>query len=43
MQNQVGTSKEIVLVLQGFVILAIAALAASDRLKSWWARRERQF
>lgn len=41
MQNQVGTSKEIVLVLQGLVILAIAALAASDRLKVWWARRKR--
>lgn len=41
MQNQVGTSREIVLVLQGLVILAIAALAASGRIKAWWARRRR--
>ncbi|MBX3070496.1 MAG: ABC transporter permease [Thermomicrobiales bacterium] len=41
MQNQVGTSREIVLVLQGLVILAIAGLAASGRIKAWWARRRR--
>jgi general nucleoside transport system permease protein len=41
MQNQVGTSREIVLVLQGLVILAIAALAASSRIQTWWARRRR--
>jgi simple sugar transport system permease protein len=41
MQNQVGTSREIVLVLQGLVILAIAALAASSRIQAWWARRRR--
>lgn len=41
MQNQVGTSKEIVLVLQGLVILAIAALAASNRIKAWYSRRKR--
>lgn len=41
MQNQVGTSREIVLVLQGLVILAIAALAASGRVRVWWARRRK--
>jgi simple sugar transport system permease protein len=41
MQNQVGTSKEIVLVLQGLVILAIAALAASNRIQVWYQRRKR--
>ncbi|MGE3796749.1 MAG: ABC transporter permease [Thermomicrobiales bacterium] len=41
MQNQVGTSREIVLVLQGLVILAIAALAATGRVKIWWNRRSR--
>jgi simple sugar transport system permease protein len=41
MQNQVGTSKEIVLVLQGLVILAIAALAASSRIQAWYRRRRR--
>lgn len=39
MQNQAGTSKELVLVLQGLVILAFAALAASGRVQSWWAKR----
>lgn len=39
MQNQAGTSKELVLVLQGLVILAFAALAASGRAQSWWAKR----
>lgn len=39
MQNQAGTSKELVLVLQGLVILAFAALAASGRIQSWWAKR----
>jgi len=39
MQNQAGTSKELVLVLQGLVILAFAALAASGRMQSWWAKR----
>jgi simple sugar transport system permease protein len=41
MQNQVGTSREIVLVLQGLVIFAIAALAASSRIQAWYARRKR--
>jgi ABC-type uncharacterized transport system permease subunit len=39
MQNQAGTSKELVLVLQGLVILAFAALAASGRAQTWWAKR----
>jgi simple sugar transport system permease protein len=42
MQNQAGTSKELVLVLQGLVILAFAALAASGRAQSWWAKRRGQ-
>ncbi|MCA9858808.1 MAG: ABC transporter permease [Thermomicrobiales bacterium] len=42
MQNQAGTSKELVLVLQGLVILAFAALAASGRVQSWWAKRRGQ-
>lgn len=41
MQNSAGTSKELVLVLQGLVILAIAALAASGRIQAWYARRRR--
>ena len=39
MQNQAGTSKELVLVLQGLVILSFAALAASGRVQAWWAKR----
>lgn len=39
MQNQAGTSKELVLVLQGLVILSFAALAASGRAQTWWAKR----
>lgn len=39
MQNQAGTSKELVLVLQGLVILSFAALAASGRIQAWWAKR----
>lgn len=39
MQNQVGTSKELVQILQGLVILAVAALAASDRIRVWIDRR----
>src|SRR5680860_1686068 len=42
MQNQVGTSKEIVLVLQGLVILAIAALAASNKIQVWYVRRKKR-
>jgi len=41
MQNQVGTSKEIVLVLQGLVILAIAALAAAGKIQVWYSRRRK--
>ena len=41
MQIQVGTSKELVLVLQGLVILSVAALAASSRIQAWWSRRKR--
>jgi simple sugar transport system permease protein len=41
MQSQAGTSKELVLVLQGLVILAVSALAASDRFRVWRARRAR--
>jgi general nucleoside transport system permease protein len=41
MQNVAGTSKELVLVLQGLVILAIAALAAAGRIQVWYARRRR--
>ncbi|MCC6790866.1 MAG: ABC transporter permease [Thermomicrobiales bacterium] len=39
MQNQVGTSKELVLILQGLVILAVAAISASDRIRIWIDRR----
>jgi hypothetical protein len=39
MQNHVGTSKEIVQILQGFVILAVSALSATDRLRAWWRAR----
>jgi ABC-type uncharacterized transport system permease subunit len=39
MQNQVGTSKELVQILQGLIILAVAALAASDRIRVWIDRR----
>jgi simple sugar transport system permease protein len=39
MQNQVGTSKELVLVLQGLVILSVSALASFGRLQMWRARR----
>ena len=41
MQNSVGTSRDLVLVLQGLVILAVAALAASGRIQAWYARRRR--
>jgi len=39
MQNQVGTSKEIVQILQGLVILAVSALSATDRIRNWWRTR----
>lgn len=39
MQNQVGTSKELVQVLQGLVILSVSAFAAFGRLQAWQARR----
>jgi simple sugar transport system permease protein len=39
MQNQAGTAKELVFVLQGLVILSFAALAASGRVQAWWAKR----
>jgi simple sugar transport system permease protein len=39
MQSQAGTSKEMVLVLQGLVILSFAAVAASGRVQAWWAKR----
>jgi ABC-type uncharacterized transport system permease subunit len=39
MQSQAGTSKEMVLVLQGLVILSFAAVAASGRAQAWWAKR----
>lgn len=39
MQNQVGTSKELVLILQGLVILAVAAISASERIRIWMNRR----
>jgi ABC-type uncharacterized transport system permease subunit len=39
MQNQVGTSKELVLILEGLIILAVAALGASDRIRVWYDRR----
>lgn len=39
MQNQVGTSKELVQILQGLVILAVSALAASDKIRGWLDRR----
>jgi ABC-type uncharacterized transport system permease subunit len=41
MQNTAGTSKELVFVLQGLVILAIAGLGASGRVQNWYARRRR--
>jgi simple sugar transport system permease protein len=41
MQNQVGTSKELVLVLQGLVILSVSAFAAIGRLQTWRSRRSR--
>jgi general nucleoside transport system permease protein len=40
MQNQVGTSKELVQVLQGLVILSVSAIAAYGRLQSWRSRRQ---
>jgi ABC-type uncharacterized transport system permease subunit len=40
MQNQVGTSKELVLILQGLVILAVAAISSSDRIRVWLNRRK---
>jgi ABC-type uncharacterized transport system permease subunit len=39
MQNQVGTSKELVQVLQGLVILSVSAFAAFGRIRAWHARR----
>lgn len=39
MQNQVGTSKELVQVLQGLVILSVSAFAAFGRLQAWRSRR----
>ncbi len=39
MQNTAGTSKELVLVLQGVIILSVAAFASAGRLRAWWARR----
>jgi simple sugar transport system permease protein len=39
MQNQVGTSKELVQILQGLVILAVAALSSSDRIRAWVRKR----
>ncbi len=41
MQNTAGTSKELVLVLQGLIILAVAALVSASRLQRWRARRVR--
>jgi simple sugar transport system permease protein len=41
MQNTAGTSKELVLVLQGLIILAVAALVSASRLQRWWERRAR--
>jgi len=40
MQNQVGTSKELVQVLQGLVILSVSAIAAYGRLQAWRSRRQ---
>lgn len=40
MQNQVGTSKELVQVLQGLVILSVSAIAAYGRLQAWRNRRQ---
>jgi len=40
MQNKVGTSKEIVQILQGLVILSVSALAATDRIRNWWRTRK---
>lgn len=40
MQNQVGTSKELVQVLQGLVILSVSAIAAYGRLHAWRSRRQ---
>ena len=39
MQNKVGTSKEIVQILQGLVILAVSALASVERMRGWWRGR----
>src|SRR5215217_4102416 len=39
MQNQVGTSKEFVQVLQGLVILSVSAFASVGRLRAWHSRR----
>jgi ABC-type uncharacterized transport system permease subunit len=39
MQNQVGTSKELVQVLQGLVILSVSAFASFGRLQAWRSRR----
>jgi general nucleoside transport system permease protein len=39
MQNQVGTSKELVQVLQGAVILSVSAFAALGRFRAWQSRR----
>ena len=41
MQNTAGTSKELVLVLQALIILAVAALVSASRLQRWWERRAR--
>ncbi len=42
MQNTAGTSKELVLVLQGLIILSVAAFVSASRLQRWWARRVRE-
>jgi simple sugar transport system permease protein len=42
MQNTAGTSRELVLVLQGLIILSVSALASAGRLRVWWARRSRR-
>jgi simple sugar transport system permease protein len=39
MQNQVGTSKELVQILQGLVILSVSAFASFGRFQAWRAQR----